>query len=236
MLTILSRIILAPIARLVYRPIVIGRHNVPRRGRVLLASNHLSFIDSVVITLVAPQTVKFMAKSDYFTGTGLKGKLSKAFFTSIGAIAVERGAGQAAQDALDAGLRVLEADEAFAVYPEGTRSRDGRLYKGKTGAAWLAMSAQSLVVPVALTGTQHLQPVGAKIPRLHRITVEFGRPIDASEFGQAGSSRARRALTDEIMREIHAMSGQELAGRYNESPNVTPVEKVKRALTRNRPA
>jgi 1-acyl-sn-glycerol-3-phosphate acyltransferase len=236
MLTLISRALLAPVARTIYRPKVIGRHNVPKTGRVLLASNHLSFIDSVVITLVAPRTVSFLAKSDYFTGEGIKGRLSRGFFTAIGAVPVDRTGGQAAQDALDAGLAVLERDEAFAVYPEGTRSRDGRIYRGKTGVAWLAMSSNSLIVPVALTGTERLQPVGTTIPRLHRVTVEFGRPIDASEYGQANSARARRRLTDAVMDDIQSMSGQEKADAYNEVPAATTIEKVKRALRRNRPS
>ena len=236
MLKFLSRALLAPVARLIYRPHISGRDNVPPTGRVLLASNHLSFIDSVVLTLVAPRSVSFLAKSDYFTGKGFKGWLSRSFFTSIGAIPVERGAGQAAQDSLDAGLRVLEGDHAFAVYPEGTRSRDGRLYKGKTGVAWLAMSAESLIVPVGLIGTQYLQPMGTKIPRLRRVTVKFGRPIDAAEYGQAESAKARRRLTDEVMKQIHELSGQQLANAYNESPAANPIEKVRRFLGRNRPA
>lgn len=236
MLTILSRALLAPVARAVYRPRVIGRDNVPKTGRVLLASNHLSFIDSVVLTLVAPRNVSFLAKSEYFTGEGAKGWLSRSFFTAIGAVPVDRGAGQAAQDALDAGLAILERDEAFAIYPEGTRSRDGRIYKGRTGAAWLAMSSSSLIVPVALIGTEKLQPVGSTIPRLHRVSVEFGRPIDASEYGQATSARARRRLTDVLMDDIQRMSGQEKAGVYNEAPAASTIEKVKRALGRNRPS
>ena len=236
MLTLLTRALLARAARGVYRPKVIGRNNVPKTGRVLLASNHLSFIDSVVLTLVAPRNVSFLAKSDYFTGSGAKGWLSRIFFGAIGAIPVERGAGQAAQDALDAGLAVLERDEAFAVYPEGTRSRDGRIYRGRTGVAWLAMSADSLIVPVGLIGTEKLQPVGSRIPRLHRVSVEFGRPIDASEFGQANSSRARRRLTDAVMDDIQRMTGQEKADAYNEPPAGSTIEKVKRALRRNRPS
>lgn len=236
MLTLLSRAFLAPVARAVYRPKVTGRDNVPRTGRVVLASNHLSFIDSVVLTLVAPRNVSFLAKSDYFTGEGVKGWLSKSFFSAIGAVPVDRGAGQAAQDALDAGLAILERDEAFAIYPEGTRSRDGRIYKGRTGAAWLAMSSNSLIVPVALIGTEKLQPVGSTIPRLHRVSVEFGRPIDASEYGQPNSARARRKLTDALMEDIQRMSGQEPAGVYNEVPAASAIEKVKRALGRNRPS
>ena len=235
MLKFLARSFLAPLAKVVFRPTVTGKDNVPRTGPVLIASNHLSFIDSVVITLVSPRSVSFLAKSEYFSGTGFKGAVSRNFFTSIGAIPVERGAGQAAQAALDAGLGVLENDEAFAIYPEGTRSLDGRLYKGKTGVAWLALSANSLIVPVALSGTEKLLPKGAKFPRITPITVHFGRPIDSAEYGLASSAKSRRKLTDEVMEQIHQMSPQELANAYNESPNVPVAEKVKRVLNRNKP-
>ncbi|HAM26111.1 MAG TPA: 1-acyl-sn-glycerol-3-phosphate acyltransferase, partial [Microbacteriaceae bacterium] len=208
MLKRLSRIFLAPLARLIFRPRIIGRSNVPKTGAVILASNHLSFIDSVVITLVAPRSVSFLAKASYFTGAGFRGWLSRAFFTGVGAIPVERGAGTAAQHALDSGLEVLGRGEAFSIYPEGTRSLDGRLYKGRTGVAWLALTSGALVVPVALTGTQDLQPVGSKLPRFARVTVEFGTPIDVGRHGPADSGRARRGATDEIMEAIHRMSGQ----------------------------
>ncbi|MCJ1672959.1 1-acyl-sn-glycerol-3-phosphate acyltransferase [Rathayibacter sp. VKM Ac-2929] len=222
------------LGRMIYRPIVEGRDNVPRTGRVILASNHLSFIDSPVLTLLAPRPVQFLAKADYFTGTGARGAASRSFFTAVGAVPVERGAGQAAQEALDLGRAILERDEAFAVYPEGTRSRDGRLYRGRTGVAWLALTTGAPVVPVGLVGTQELQPVGSRIPRLHRITVRFGDPLDLSRHGSADSGRARRHATDEVMTAIHALSGQEAAGVYNESPPVTAVEKIRRALPHER--
>ncbi|KQV25775.1 MULTISPECIES: 1-acyl-sn-glycerol-3-phosphate acyltransferase [unclassified Microcella] len=230
MLTLLARLVLTPIARLVFRPVVIGRRRMPSSGGVVVASNHLSFIDSVVISLLAQRPVSFLAKSDYFTGRGLKGALSRAFFTGVGAIPVERGAGKAAQDALDAGLARLQAGQPFSIYPEGTRSRDGRLYRGKTGVAWLALTAGVPVVPVALRGTQDLQPVGSRRIRLARIRVEFGDPIDVSGFGPASSGRARRQATDAIMAEIQRMSGQEYAGVYNEPPAHGVVEKVRRAF------
>jgi 1-acyl-sn-glycerol-3-phosphate acyltransferase len=178
-----SRLLLAPVARLIWRPRILGRRNVPKSGAVLLASNHLSFIDSVVITLVAPRSVSFLAKAEYFTGRGFRGWVSRSFFTSIGAIPVVRGAGSAAQDALDSGLHVLQHGGAFAIYPEGTRSLDGRLYRGRTGVAWLALTSGAVVVPVALTGTQELQPVGSRLPRIRPITVEFGAPLDLSSRG-----------------------------------------------------
>jgi 1-acyl-sn-glycerol-3-phosphate acyltransferase len=217
---------MAPIARFVFRPTITGKKNIPKTGRVILASNHLSFIDSLVIPLTAPRRVQFLAKNTYFTGTGLKGWVSRTFFTSIGAVGVERGAGQAAQDALDAGRRILESDSAFAIYPEGTRSLDGRLYKGRTGVAWLALTTGAVVVPVGLIGTQEIQPVGAKLPRIRKITVKFGEPIDVGKHGSASSGKARRQATDEIMTAIHALTGQELAGSYNESPPAGALHKI----------
>jgi 1-acyl-sn-glycerol-3-phosphate acyltransferase len=234
MLKRLSRIFLAPLARLVFRPRIIGRSNVPRTGPVIIASNHLSFLDSVVITLVAPRSVSFLAKSSYFTGTGFRGWLSRSFFTGVGAIPVERGAGTAAQHALDSGLEVLRRGEAFSIYPEGTRSLDGRLYKGRTGVAWLALTSGAQVVPVALTGTQNLHPVGSKFPRVARVSVEFGAPLDLGHHGSAESGRARRAATDEIMEAIHRMSGQALAGAYNEPPPANVTERVRRFFRRER--
>jgi 1-acyl-sn-glycerol-3-phosphate acyltransferase len=227
--TVLGRAVVAPLARLLWRPEVVGRKNVPKRGPVILASNHRSFIDSPTITLLAPRKVSFLAKQEYFTGTGFRGALSRAFFSGIGAIGVQRGAGAAAQQALDLGLARLEAGEAFAIYPEGTRSLDGRLYKGRTGVAWLALTSGAPVVPVALTGTEDVQPVGSRLPRLARVRIEFGEPIDLSRFGAAGSGRARRQATDAVTAAIQALSGQEPAGVYNEPP-ATIVERVKRIL------
>ncbi|TFD77846.1 1-acyl-sn-glycerol-3-phosphate acyltransferase [Cryobacterium psychrophilum] len=209
---------MAPIARFVFRPHITGRENIPKTGPVIFASNHLSFIDSIVIPLTAPRRVQFLAKSTYFTGTGFSGWVSRNFFTSIGAVGVERGAGQAAQVALDAGRSILDAESAFAIYPEGTRSLDGRLYRGRTGVAWLALTTGAVVVPVGLIGTQEIMPVGSKTPRIRKITVAFGEPIDVSAHGTADSGKARRQATDEIMAAIHELSGQELARTYNESP------------------
>ncbi len=234
MLKILSRIFLAPLARLLFRPRIIGRSNVPKAGPVLIASNHLSFADSIVLTLVAPRSVSFLAKAEYFTGRGFRGWLSRSFFSGVGAIAVQRGVGAAAQDALNDGLEVLERGDAFSIYPEGTRSLDGRLYRGRTGVAWLALTSGAPVVPVALTGTQNIQPAGSKRPRLAQVTVEFGAPLDLSKHGPATSGRARREATDEIMAAIHAMSGQQLAGVYNEPPPANVAERVRRFFRRER--
>jgi len=227
--TVLSRAVVTPLARMLWRPKIIGRRNVPKRGAVILASNHRSFIDSPAITLMAPRKVSFLAKQEYFTGTGLTGAVSRAFFGGIGAIGVERGAGAAAQQALDLGLARLQEGEAFAIYPEGTRSLDGRIYKGRTGVAWLALTSGAPVVPVALRGTEDVQPVGSRLPKLARVTIEFGRPIDLSSFGEASSGRARRHATDAVMAAIQELSGQEPANAYN-NPPATIVERVRRAL------
>ncbi len=228
--TALSRAVVTPLARLLWRPKIVGRRNVPKRGAVILASNHRSFIDSPAITLMAPRKVSFLAKQEYFTGTGFRGAVSRAFFGGIGAIGVERGAGSAAQQALDLGLARLQAGEAFAIYPEGTRSLDGRIYKGRTGVAWLALTSGAPVVPVALTGTEDVQPVGSRFPKLARVTIEFGTPLDLSGFGEASSGRARRHATDAVMAAIQELSGQEPANAYNNPPAATIVERVRRVL------
>lgn len=211
------RVVVRPTALGFWRPDVIGADNVPAEGPVILASNHLSFADSVVIPLTAPRQVAFLAKDDYWTGTGFTGMVSRNFFTAIGSIPVDRDDPRAAQNSLDLALAHLRDGGAFGIYPEGTRSRDGRLYRGRTGVAWLALTAGCPVVPVALTGTDKLQPVGSRMIKRVKFRVEFGAPIDfTGRFDDVPAGRARREATDEIMAAINAMSGQELAGRYNE--------------------
>ncbi len=232
---LLGRMILVPLTRLVYRPRVEGRANVPKTGPIIIASNHLSFIDSIAIPVAAPRRVHFLAKSSYFEGTGFKGRLIANFMRAVGAIPVRRGAGQAALDALDEQRRLLDAGLAVALYPEGTRSTDGRLYKGRTGAAFLALQTGALVVPVGVIGTDKAMPVGATMPQLGtRVTIRFGEPLDLSHHGTATSGRARRGATDEIMAAIHALSEQELAGVYNEVPAQGAIEKIKQALPHER--
>ncbi|GAB2884639.1 lysophospholipid acyltransferase family protein [Nocardioides pacificus] len=209
--------VVPPVAKAIWRPSVRGLENVPSSGGVILASNHLSFADSVVIPIVVPRKVVFLAKSDYFTGTGAKGALSRAWFEGLGMLPVDRDDARAAMTSLDTALEVLGRGEAFGLYPEGTRSRDGRLYRGRTGVAHLALTAGVPVVPVGLRGTEQLQPVGARFPRLVKISIEFGAPIDfTGRFVGIASGRARREATDEIMTAIQALSGQEPAGIYNE--------------------
>ena len=211
--------VVRPTVRALWRPTVTGLEHVPRSGAVILASNHLSFVDSVVIPVVAPRTVVFLAKSDYFTGTGVRGALQRAWFEGLGMLPVDREDTRAAIASLDTALEVLGRGEAFGIYPEGTRSRDGRLYRGRTGVAHLALTAGCPVVPVALSGTQDIQPVGSRLPRLASVTVRFGPPIEvAGEYDDVPSGRARRDLTDRVMAAIGQLSGQEEAGVYNERP------------------
>jgi 1-acyl-sn-glycerol-3-phosphate acyltransferase len=231
----LGRFIITPLARLIYRPRIEGRGKVPKAGPVIFASNHLSFLDSIAIPVAAPRPVHFLAKSSYFEGTGLSGWASREFFTAIGAVPVKRGAGQAALDALDQQRVLLEQGSAVALYPEGTRSLDGRLYKGRTGVAFLALQTGAPVVPVGLVGTDKVMPVGAKLPSIkHRVTVRFGDPLDLTHHGAADSGRARRLATDDIMAAIHALSGQELANAYNEAPAHNPIERIRQVLPHER--
>jgi 1-acyl-sn-glycerol-3-phosphate acyltransferase len=210
---LIARFVLRPLFLLALRPTVVGRQNVPATGPFIIASNHLSFIDSMVIPLMAPRRVGYLAKAEYFTGSGIKGWFTKTWFTALGALPVERQTHRAAQEALDTALTVLKAGGGFGIYPEGTRSRDGRLARGKTGVAWLALTADCPVVPVGITGTDRIQPIGASWPRPHRFTVVFGKPLTFAEHrGQAGSNRARREVTDMIMEAIAELSGQEKAG------------------------
>lgn len=195
----------------------------PAHGPVILASNHLSFADSVAIPLVSPRQVAFLAKSDYFTGTGFNGFVNRTFFTAIGSIPVNRDHARAAQESLDVALAHLNGGGVFGIYPEGTRSRDGRLYRFRAGVAWLALHAQCPVVPVALGGTAALMPVGARLPRVKKFTVQFGTPIDvAGRFDDMPAGKARRIVSDEIYRSVLAMGGQEEAGEYNQRQPESP--------------
>ena len=209
--------VVPPLAKAIWRPTVEGLENVPLTGPVIVASNHLSFADSLAIPIVAPRKVVFLAKADYFTGTGIKGALMRGWFNGIGMIPVDRDDTKAAIASLDTALEVLARGEAFGIYPEGTRSRDGRLYRGRTGVAHLALTSGAPVVPVGVQGTQDIQPVGTTLPRLARVTIRFGEPIHfAGRYDGVPAGRARREVTDEVMAAIQALSGQEESGVYND--------------------
>ena len=207
--------ILWPFLRL-FRPWAEGTDNVPREGPAIIASNHLSFSDHFFAPLPLPRKVVFLAKSEYFTGRGLKGMFSKAFFSGTGQIPVDRSGGEASERALRTGLRVLARGDLLGIYPEGTRTPDGRLYRGKTGVARLALEAKVPVIPCAMIGGFDFQPPGTIMPRLRiRPGVRFGKPLDFSRYYGLETDRiVLRAITDEIMYELMKLSGQEYVDEY----------------------
>jgi 1-acyl-sn-glycerol-3-phosphate acyltransferase len=214
--------ILGPILRIVFRPWSDGTENVPKEGPAIIASNHLSFSDHFFAPLPLPRKVVFLAKSEYFTGRGLKGLVSKAFFSGVGQIPVDRSGGEASERALRTGLRVLAQGEVLGIYPEGTRSPDGRLYRGKTGVARLALEARVPVIPCAMIGGFEFQPPGRIAPRLGvRPGVRFGKPLDFSRYYGLEQDRiVLRALTDEVMYAIMKLSGQEYVDHYAQRAKV----------------
>jgi 1-acyl-sn-glycerol-3-phosphate acyltransferase len=213
--SLLKYIILGPWLRLIFWPKVEGREYVPDEGPAILASNHLSFSDSIFMPLMVKRRVTFVAKQEYFTGRGLKGWLTKMFFVGTGTIPVDRSGGRAAHAAIDTGLRVLREGHIFGIYPEGTRSPDGRLYRGKTGVARLALESGAPVIPVVMLNSDKIQPTGKLIPRIKRARIRFGPPMDFSRYqGMAGDRFIERAVTDEIMYELMELSGREYVDVY----------------------
>jgi 1-acyl-sn-glycerol-3-phosphate acyltransferase len=211
--------VLPPLAKLYWRPRIEGLENLPSTGPVIVASNHRSFADSMVIPFFVPRKVVFLAKEDYFTGTGVKGALVRGWFEGIGMVPVDRDDTRAALASLDIALEVLGRGEAFGIYPEGTRSRDGRLYRGRTGVAHLALTSGAPVVPVGVTGTENIQPVGTTFPRRAEVTLRFGKPLRfEGRYDGVPVGRARREVTDLVMNEIQKLSGQQFAGVYNDRP------------------
>jgi 1-acyl-sn-glycerol-3-phosphate acyltransferase len=196
--------------KIVFRPRAWGVKNVPRRGPVILASNHLSFSDHFFGPLPVPRKVIFLAKSEYFTGRGLKGLISRAFFAGVGQIPVDRAGGAAGEQAIRTGLQVLAAGHVLGIYPEGTRSPDGRLFRGKTGVARLAVESGAPVVPCAMIGTFEFQPPSTIWPNFRvRPGVKFGEPLDFSRYRGQADAMLLRTVTDEIMQAIAKLSGQE---------------------------
>jgi 1-acyl-sn-glycerol-3-phosphate acyltransferase len=212
---LLKYVVLGPLLRVLFRPDVRGLENVPDSGPVILACNHLSFSDSIFTPLVVDRRVTFVAKAEYFTGKGIKGWLMRQFFLSTGTIPVDRSGGKAAQAALNTLLRVLADGDIAGIYPEGTRSPDGRLYRGKTGVARLALESGAPVVPVALLNTDEIQPTGALIPTVKRVRMRFGQPLDFARYANSRGDRfVERAITDEIMYELMVLSGREYVDVY----------------------
>ena len=208
-------VLVGPLLRLVYRPWSRGKENVPPEGGAILASNHLAVIDSFFLPLVLSREVVFIGKAEYFAGKGLKGRIQAGFFRGVGTIPVDRSGGKASEAALRTGLARLEEGKLFGIYPEGTRSPDGRLYRGKTGVARLAIESGAPVIPVAMVGTNVAQPIGRRIPKFMRIGVVFGEPMDFSRYQGMESDRfILRSVTDEIMYSLMGLSGQEYVDVY----------------------
>ena len=211
----LLKVLLQIVMRVLFRPRVEGAENIPGTGPVIMAGNHLTFIDSLFLSLVVKRQVYFIGKDEYVTGRGIKGRAMAWFFTTGGMIPVDRDGGHGGVAALMTGKRVLEEGKVFGIYPEGTRSPDGRLYRGRTGIARLALMTGAQVVPFAMIGTDRIQPSGSGLPRMGRFTVRIGRPL---EFGRyEGMERDRyvlRAVTDEVMSHVMRLSGQEYVDVY----------------------
>jgi 1-acyl-sn-glycerol-3-phosphate acyltransferase len=224
-------ILMGPILRVLGRPKVEGLEYVPSSGPVIVASNHLAVADSFYLPLVLRRRITFLAKAEYFTGTGLKGKLTKFFYSSTGQVPIDRTDADSAQAALQTAQRILSQGKLLGMYPEGTRSPDGRLYKGKTGLARIALESGIPVIPVAMIGTDVVNPPGDKMWHFGRVQVRFGKPMDFSRFeGLAGNRFIERAVIDEVMYELMRLSGQEYVDLYaadvKEGKTPAPVAKA----------
>ncbi|MDO5751657.1 1-acyl-sn-glycerol-3-phosphate acyltransferase [Arthrobacter sp.] len=212
---VLKKIFLGPVLKVLFRPWTKGLDNLPVDGPAVLASNHLSFSDSIFMPLMVPRPVVFLAKSDYFTGRGIKGRLTAAFFKLTNQLPMDRSGGAASAGSLQTGVEVLNGGGLLGIYPEGTRSPDGRLYRGKVGVAKLVLTANVPVIPVAMIGTDKVQPIGRRIPTIRRLGVIFGEPMDFSRYqGMADDRFVQRSVTDEIMYELMRLSGQEYVDSY----------------------
>jgi 1-acyl-sn-glycerol-3-phosphate acyltransferase len=215
---ILKTFVLGPLLRVLFRPWVRGMENIPTSGAAILASNHLSFSDSIFLPLMSRRPVVFLAKSEYFTGKGIKGALTRWFFKSTGQLPIDRSGGKASEASLNTGLGVLGQGQVLGIYPEGTRSPDGRLYRGRTGIARMVLEAKVPVIPVAMIDTEKVQPIGQRLPKIRRIGIVVGEPLDFSRFdGMEGDRIVLRAVTDEIMYELKQLSGQEYVDAYASS-------------------
>ena len=209
-------VFIGPLLRTIWRPWTDGVEHVPAHGPAILASNHLSFSDSFFMPLMVPRKVTFLAKAEYFTTPGIKGWLSRRFFAGVGQVPIDRSDADASRAALNTGVRLLKQGAVLGIYPEGTRSPDGRLYRGKTGVARMALEAGVPVIPCVMVNTDKIQPTGRRIPRLRpRPGVRFGKPLDFSRYeGMAGDRFVERSMTDEIMYELMQLSGQEYVDVY----------------------
>jgi 1-acyl-sn-glycerol-3-phosphate acyltransferase len=212
---LMKYVIAGPLLRGIFRPWVVGLDNIPTDGPVILASNHLSFIDSIFLPLEVDRHVSFLAKSDYFTRRGLKGWATKAFMNATGQLPIDRSGGKASEASLNTGLAVLARGEILGIYPEGTRSPDGKLYRGRTGVARMILEAGVPVVPVAMVDTARIMPIGKRLPKIGRIGIIVGEPLDFSLFdGMEGDRYFLRSVSDEIMYELQRLGDQEYVDVY----------------------
>ena len=212
---LMKYVVVGPLLRGIFRPWVVGLENIPAEGAVILASNHLSFIDSIFLPLEVDRHVSFLAKSDYFTRRGIKGWATKAFMNATGQLPIDRSGGKASEASLNTGLKVLARGEILGIYPEGTRSPDGKLYRGRTGVARMILEAGVPVVPVAMVDTAKIMPIGTRLPKIGRIGIIVGEPLDFSRFdGMEGDRFILRSVTDEIMYELQRLGEQEYVDVY----------------------
>ena len=215
---VLKHLFVGPFLHRVFRPWVTGTENVPKKGAAILASNHLSFIDSVILPVELDRRVSFLAKAEYFTGKGIKGWAVRTFMLATGQLPIDRSGGKASEAALNTGLSVLRRGELLGIYPEGTRSSDGRLYRGRTGIARMVLEGHVPVIPVAMIDTEKAMPIGSRMPKIRRIGIVIGKPLDFSRFaGLEGDRFILRSITDEIMYELAKLSGQEYVDVYASS-------------------
>ncbi len=212
---VLKHIVIGPWLRVLFRPWLEGTRNIPASGPAIMASNHLSFSDSFFLALVLPRPITFLAKSDYFTGRGIKGWATRVFFTSVGQVPVDRSGGRASEAAIATATRILGEGQLLGIYPEGTRSPNGTMYRGKTGLARMALEAHAPIVPVAMINTYEIQPPGRLRPRLMRVGIRVGEPLDFSRYEGLEDDRfVLRSVTDEVMYELMRLTGQEYVDMY----------------------
>ncbi|MBV0895120.1 1-acyl-sn-glycerol-3-phosphate acyltransferase [Microbacterium sp. NC79] len=212
---VMKYIFIGPIVKAIWRPWVVGRRNIPKTGGAILASNHLSFADSIFLPLMIDRPVSFLAKSDYFTGKGVKGFLTRIFFKGTGQLPIDRSGGKASEASLNTGLRVLGRGDLLGIYPEGTRSPDGTLYRGRTGIARMALESKVPVIPLIMVDTDTMMPIGQRMPRVVRVGVVIGEPIDFSRFEGMESDRyILRSVTDEIMIALQQLGEQKYEDVY----------------------
>jgi 1-acyl-sn-glycerol-3-phosphate acyltransferase len=208
-------VLLGPLMRLLARPTIEGLEHIPAHGGAILAGNHLAVADSFLVPLLVRRRITYLAKREYFIQPGFIGWIKKVFFTGVGQVPVDRAVGSEAQAALDTAIRLLREGKLLGIYPEGTRSPDGRLYKGKTGVARMALEAGVPVIPVAAIGTNKLNPIGSRMWRPHHVHLRIGEPLDFSRYaGMAGDRFIERSMTDEIMYTLMELSGQTYVDVY----------------------